>query len=393
MGKIDTEWRFTGESFTRCFVRFDPKENANRKWHITFTPSQAGSLNGSWFVEYGRVGKTMRRTDSKQGELYDVIKKIDAQLRDGYNEVQTAASHVPQTITKVAARSSDPAVDKLLKWAGVQAQSHIATYLRGSVEDLSNAQVIEGQEALDEIATNGATLHRVTNFFNIILTQMPRKIDPIALVSNFDVSAQQERLDQLSAAVGGQPKITGAVNSLPYRVEVAAEDVRASVTNYLVSTARGARFKIEHVYRVHTVDEQPFNACAIGNVQHLIHGTKPYNVQHILAQGFSLKHASRSGMFGAGWYGANEFSKSLGYVNWQQGLAPVFICSVRLGRQKKYQDACAGLRRAPDGYDSVWGQKGKTLSYGGSAGTLLHDEFIVYAENQVCIRALALVSK
>ena len=57
----------------------------------------------------------------------------------------------------------------------------------------------------------------------------------------------------------------------------------------------------------------------------------------------------------------------------------MFVADVALGRVKKFQDAQSSLSRAPAGYDSVQGEKGRSL---------YHNEFIVYDIKQHQLRYL-----
>jgi hypothetical protein len=110
------------------------------------------------------------------------------------------------------------------------------------------------------------------------------------------------------------------------------------------------------------------------NEVYAFHGTKPGFTDIICREGFDERVCALGGLFGAGVYFADRFTKSHAYT--QAGndkLRPMFISRVSLGRMTNPTTVHRSQeRRAPEGYDSVCGQA--------SAGAA--HEFIVYDRRQ-----------
>jgi poly [ADP-ribose] polymerase len=63
----------------------------------------------------------------------------------------------------------------------------------------------------------------------------------------------------------------------------------------------------------------------------------------------------------------------------------MFLADVAVGTMYIAPEATTTTRAAPKGYHSVWGKAHHTRSWG---GTLAHDEFIVYRQEQQTLRYL-----
>src|SRR5262249_44017065 len=155
------------------------------------------------------------------------------------------------------------------------------------------------------------------------------------------------------------------------------------IDRFLTSTSRhGYTIRLRDIFEVKIPSERAaFEANSAGTslVLRLVHGTNNANVRHILHEkgqgsGLRLPRAMSHGwMFGPGIYVATVASKSRQYCQSKPGNPRVlFLADVAVGRMYEASSSMSSTRQAPAGYDSVWGQAGKTGSYGGS---LLHDEF------------------
>lgn len=119
---------------------------------------------------------------------------------------------------------------------------------------------------------------------------------------------------------------------------------------------------------------------SIGNIQPLFHGSRAANIMGICKKGLLLRPPGAyvtGSMFGNGLYFADQSTKSSQYATARFGGGAsqygntffMFVADVSLGRIKQYNDAQSSLVKAPQGYDSVQGLKGRSL---------VHNEFIVY---------------
>ena len=117
----------------------------------------------------------------------------------------------------------------------------------------------------------------------------------------------------------------------------------------------------------------------IGNVEPLFHGSRAGNILGICQKGLLLRPPGAyvtGSMFGNGLYFADQSSKSTQYSTARFGgsgggrnIFYMFVADVALGKIKEYENAQTHLQKAPSGFDSVKGVKGRSL---------LHNEFIVY---------------
>jgi poly [ADP-ribose] polymerase len=118
----------------------------------------------------------------------------------------------------------------------------------------------------------------------------------------------------------------------------------------------------------------------IGNITPLFHGSRSANIMGICKKGLLLRPPGAyvtGSMFGNGLYFADQSTKSSQYSTARFGGSGnsygdsyfMFVADVALGKIKKYEDSQSHLNKAPYGYDSVQGEKGRQL---------IHNEFIVY---------------
>jgi poly [ADP-ribose] polymerase len=129
----------------------------------------------------------------------------------------------------------------------------------------------------------------------------------------------------------------------------------------------------------------------IGNVKPLFHGSGPQNILGISKHGLLMRPPGvyiTGSMFGNGLYFADQSSKSEQYSfnRFNAGARGrdhstffMFVADVALGTIKEYEDAQTHLNKAPNGYHSVLGKKGRYLA---------HNEFIVYEIKQHILQYL-----
>lgn len=174
------------------------------------------------------------------------------------------------------------------------------------------------------------------------------------------------------------------------------------VEKFIRSTAlpqhHGYNLNVRNVVGVNQLKAPEFDGH-YGNIQELFHGSRSANIVGILSSHLRLPNTLSAGihktgaMFGDGIYFASNSTKSANYSfgSWGGGRnrhnsAYLFIADVALGKQKIYHDACSYLRKAPDGYDSVWG---KPTGH----SWLKNHEYIIYRENQCKIKYIVEVTK
>lgn len=128
----------------------------------------------------------------------------------------------------------------------------------------------------------------------------------------------------------------------------------------------------------------------VGNIKPLFHGSRPQNILGICKKGLLLRPPGvyiTGSMFGNGLYFADQSSKSEQYSfggGWgsrgsNKDTYFMFVADVALGKIKEYEDAQSHLTKAPSGYHSVLGKKGRYL---------YHNEFIIYDIKQHVLQYL-----
>lgn len=380
----------------RKFILAEFDGNHNKEWQIELW------ADGTCVTTWGRVG------DSPQAKTFTgwtssrVESKVAEKERKGYREISLHVPTVTSVTTAAAPRSSISAsVDRLLELIFREAGEHIKTYLAVSVDALSQEQIEEGRKLLAEYdarmdhkrsqsagdAASKGVVPIVQRYYNTIPTIAPRKIDGVQLAHAFNTEEQENRLNQLEAALATitgtatAPAGTSHYDMLGVEIkEVEGKEVKDFF-------ARTSRFgNLRQVFEVTIPNERrrfEGNKRGISHIASLWHGTKAANVRHILKAGFKVPdHYSNGWMFGPGVYFADKALKSQGYASHQFGTTMMFLSDVAIGNPYVAPQA-ESLKAAPSGYDSVWGREGHTKSWG---GTLQNNEFIVYDAAQTTIR-------
>jgi len=109
------------------------------------------------------------------------------------------------------------------------------------------------------------------------------------------------------------------------------------------------------------------------NIRLVYHGTRGGSIIGITNMGLCQ---GRHGMFGGGIYLAPNIEKAAAFGRY------VIACRVILGNQKEVETSgnVNGEQLWAEGYQSVWGMRAKTASWGGK---LTWDEYVVYFRDQV----------
>lgn len=158
------------------------------------------------------------------------------------------------------------------------------------------------------------------------------------------------------------------------------------------SASHGWKATVQNIWRVRIKgqkDKHLPKMKEIGNVQPLFHGSGPQNILGICKHGLLMRPPGvyiSGSMFGNGLYFADQSSKSEQYAFGRYGGGSgkgdtffMFVTDVALGKIKEYEDAQSHLHKAPSGFDSVQGKKGRWL---------VHNEFIVYEVKQHILQYL-----
>ncbi|KDQ59291.1 hypothetical protein JAAARDRAFT_68789 [Jaapia argillacea MUCL 33604] len=132
-------------------------------------------------------------------------------------------------------------------------------------------------------------------------------------------------------------------------------------------------------------------ACTIGDDNSQVTACQLHNcsVCHILRATLDPSKSSKKSMFGIGAYVAPSSSKSydpkyLKNADPQNSPNLVMLrCAVAVGRTKHAKGPMKGIREPPSGYDSVSGDKNKTLTGRRPGETIKNDETVVFTKSAI----------
>lgn len=379
------------------------------------------TANGTFMVEYGRVGAT-KSTATYPLKLWE--NKIREKLAKGYVDQTHLYADKPDTTgTETIADSQVRSLmDRLI---GCARQSIFRNYVV-TAQQVTRQQVDKAQQLLDDLAgiinrslDPAAYNQTLLSLFQTIprkmgrvdqhlLSQTPQTDADVQYLRD-RLAGEQDTLDVMRSQVElnatDTPEATPQplLDSLGLNIEpVTDERILTFIRRMMGDDADkfDAAFsvcqaKTEVAFALHMAEARN------PKTQLLWHGSRSENWLSILKTGLVLRptNAVITGkMFGYGVYFADQFSKSLNYTSligsvWaggQQNEAYLAIYEVHVGKQLVidqhdmwcYDLNADTLQQRGKHLDSVYAQRGKSL---------LKNEFIVYNQDQSTIRYLVRV--
>lgn len=375
------------------------------------------------YVEVMMAAVKVGSSVAKAQILSDDVKK-DKLVTAG-DDPQKAAARV------VMHRTVEKLIDRLYTEAGQAVQKQLSGSLNSTAENplgtLTLTQIEHGRKILGDIhtllsdkpklkGTINTDLVKLSNqFFSAIPQTIPHRPKPSDGQGALDawlktiVLNDEKRLDDKEELMGLLSDVQGMVDGFAttdigqkykevgceYTYLDPADDIRKRVEKYM-NESRSSRhdWKVD-VINVWTVsvkgqkDKHLPTMKGIGNVKPLFHGSRPANILGICKHGLLLRPSGAivtGSMFGNGLYFADQSSKSEQYSfagGWGSRHGSntyfMFVADVALGKIKEYEDSQSNLQKAPSGYHSVLGKKGRQL---------LHNEHIVYDIKQHILQYL-----
>lgn len=397
-------------------------KNANKFYIIELQEGTGGPTPYRVYTENGRIGaKTPQRRarwhssfHSALNEYHDIISSKKSGSSH-YKEVEVDHSQsnaAVQLTVKTTTKKEDlsQVKDKVLKLIGKLYQS-ATSFLVKSIDTplgkLSANQVAKGlhvlsriEELLDKGVSNGFEIERLTDeFYSEIPVTFGSRVDARKFLID-DYTKLNDRKDLL----GVMSSVVQAQNTLEKNLEEKYASLKIKLkalssrskeykrlSDYVQNTKGHNHhfgFEIKEIYEVEDmVNHAQFNPYKVETME-LFHGSRNENILSIMQNGLKIKPKSAvhtGSMFGAGIYLADASTKSAQYCwgwgnNGGSALEEnfLFVCEGATGKIKEYTSAQPHLDSAPRPYNSVKGAK--------SPGGLLHNEYIVYRENQVKIK-------
>ena len=383
--------------------------NSN-KFYIAELQEGFGGGNYRIYTEYGRMGKNPR----KEGRYYNGLHEaenayydlIQSKKKKGYEEVEIAETAEQAFVKSKEKVDLSTINDKVLKFIGKIYQSttnFIVSSINTPLGNLSVRQVQRGLRVLAEIEeeldrkNTGYIYERLSDeFYSIIPVDFGSKVNKSEFIIDnyYKLNEKKDLLGVMSSAINVQKDLEGTLEEQYKALNIKLKTLSKRTKEYKrivekLESTKGHNHhynvKVKEIYEIENMtgfDE--FNPYKVSTME-LFHGSRNQNILGILQDGLRIKPKSAihtGSMFGQGIYFADCSSKSANY-SFGYGSSDsfdehfMFLCEVATGKIKEYDSAEPSLYKAPYGYNSVMGKKGHSL---------IHNEYIVYNENQVKLK-------
>lgn len=419
-------------------------ENNNNKYYSMFD-----NEDGTFRVEYGRVGANKSQTETYASGKWDSIYK--AKTKKGYKDVtelyvedeQPVLTTVKENkITKVINKiKRSLAVNEIVKQLQSWAKISVSENYTVKVVDVTQRQVDKAQELLDAIAKYDLTEKNYSDFNTMLLefyTVIPRKmkhtsfhlinIDKDALKTEkksivdflterkskiveeeqntLDVMAGQVklRIQQKESGITSEEEIkesdTLSVSGLEME-EVNDSAVISKIKKLMGDDSSKFKQAFEVINKKTQVNYDGHLDKEKNKKEELFwHGSRNENWWSIMSSGLMIRPSGAvysGSMYGDGIYFADKFRKSYGYTSgrnshWAKGNSSVAILalySVHVGEQKnihKHNSDCYSIN-----YNKIK-KDGYDSVFAHRGADLVNNEYIVYHTDQSTIKYLVVVN-
>lgn len=344
--------------------------------------------NGNYFTRYGRIGSNgvVSKTSRSEGEL-----TLSRKLEKGYVEIEL---HVPKVVvTSNPSTQEERFIDYVFRASGQNISGYMS---KATVDALSQNQIDRGRIFLGEFRKHGVNIKQLSRYYQIIPTDIgnaKREQDYWKeqerlqrIVNSFDLAEEEERLNQLEAAIATQVIQQSGELSIPGLTIIHMDKARSEKVHKILlgqqkHSHAGKRMfgKPVNIYEVKIKEErESYQSNQTANVNIMFHGSKSGNLLHILRSGLRKPtYAANGWRLGPGIYFAKDPLRAYQYSRSFEGLDYLLMCEVKLGREFE-EPGEKSYNTPPAGYHSVRGTK----SFSGI------DEWTVYDQSQQTIRAV-----
>lgn len=388
-------------------------ENSNKYYKIELQEG-TGDYKYRIYTEYGRMGKTPKKEGRFFNSFYEAESEFCKIIKDKkrkYVEVEVdegiGSASVVSVKTKTKKEDITAVKDKVLRLIGKLYQS-ATSYMLKSIDTplgkMSANQVAKGLEILTQIenmldrgVTTGWEVEKLSNeFYSVIPVTFGARVDyrKFLIDDYIKLNDRKDLLGVMSSVVKAQDTLEQKLEDKYASLKIKLKNLSSRSKEYkrlsdFVQSTKGYNhhfgFEIKEIFEVEDmVNHSQFNPKGVKTME-LFHGSRNENILSIMQNGLKIKPKSAvhtGSMFGAGIYFADQSTKSANYCwGFDGGVAGdenyLFVCEVATGEIKDYETAQPHLISAPRPYNSVRGVKGRSL---------IHNEYIVYNDNQVKIK-------
>lgn len=392
------------------------KDNSN-KFYIMELQEGNGDYNFCVYSEYGRLGKNPRRIgryfNSYTAALHEFNRLKRDKNRTGYKKVEVDDGfHLSNQTTKIIkTKESKEALnsinDKVLRFIG-KVYQQTTKFLVSSIDTplgkLSTNQVAKGFEILSyiEAELDDKCLPQMLeylsdDFYSVIPIPFGSRVNyKKFIIDDYEkLNDKKDLLGVMKSVVDVQKSLEDTLEEKYKALNIKLKVLSKRTNKYkeiveMVNNSKGYNhhfnLDIKEIYEIEDMTgHKDFNPYKCTTME-LFHGSRNENILGILQNGLRIKPASAvhtGSMFGSAIYFADSSTKSANYCwgfgNRHSGDSEnfMFLGDVATGKIKEFDTAQPYLRSAPQGFNSVLGKKGRHL---------IHDEYMVYKENQVKLR-------
>jgi poly [ADP-ribose] polymerase len=374
------------------------------------------------YVEVKMAATKVGSTVGNAQIISDDVKK-DKVITEGKTDKKDSTINLHKSVEKL--------VERLYTEAGQAVKNQLSGSLNSTEENplgtLTLSQIEHGRSILQEIqqllsdkpklkgSINDDLVRLSNNFFSAIPQRIAHRPKPSAGQKALDewlktiVLNDEKRLDEKEELLGLLSDVQGMVKGFASTdVEQKYQEIGCTYEHLDPSDAlyqkiekfhqstrsnnHGWKASVKNIWRVSVrgqKDKHVPKMKEIGNIKPLFHGSGPQNILGICKHGLLMRPPGvyiTGSMFGNGLYFADQSSKSEQYAFGRYGGGSgkgttyfMFVTDVALGKIKEYEDAQTHLTKAPPGFHSVQGKKGRYL---------YHNEFIVYDLKQHILQYL-----
>lgn len=404
--------------------------------------------NGTFSVEYGRVGANKPQSETYPLGKWDAVYK--SKTKKGYKDVTDLYVEEPESLVVVKENKITKVINKLKRSSAVisivkQLQSwakvSVAENYTVKVTDVTQKQVDKAQELLDVIAKYDLTEKNTTEFNKMLLefyTIIPRKMKHTSLhLINIDkaelkkesktisdflkerkgkiLEEEQNTLDVMSGQVKlkAQEKENGITDntveeekdSLSIAGIEMEEELDATVIKKIKSLMGSDSDKFKQAFKVINNKTQAqydghVKSCKNTKNELFWHGSRNENWWSIMSSGLLIRPSNAvytGSMFSDGVYFADKFRKSYGYTSGRNSyfakgnssVAILALYEVHVGEQKhiyKHTSDCYKITHAGLKKEGY----DSVFAHGGA--DLVNNEYIVYNVAQSTIKYLVIVN-
>jgi poly [ADP-ribose] polymerase len=371
-------------SCTKCSRKYNFQDYTKKYVPVDLAQAKVGSATGNSRIDTAKVASTAQIVVSAPVAV-DSRPTMDVRIARFLDHIYVEAGRaVSQSLNTGALRASAENPLGTLSTAQIDSGIDIIDQIRGHIVagSLDLPYLMKMTAGWYSTIPQNVGLRPAWDHLRIdTLDKVNRAIDLMDLLK--DVKGVQDTYRATSGSWDKYDAVGADIVALERGTDEYDRIERMSLTVSPAHQRQYGRASVRGVYKIRVGAHKPatwFDPRNLGNHEEMFHGSRNANMVGIMSKGLLLRPPGAiitGSMFGNGVYASPNdcASKSMQYADgaWsgsnQSRNFYLFVMKVAQGRVMKYYDAQPHLVKAPTGYDSVRGVKGRSL---------IHDEHIIY---------------